>query len=457
MDISDYKTWIIDKLISRDPKITQDFKALELSQELIPDNFRHLKAIPEKVLIPLHTSLIESGDYDKAVNLLADMNGKMVSYIPIADGITHINVYSKGKTKLGRALTNFSNIEFVHPQHGKFASVEGFWYWLGTGKTHDQLRTLYGYEAKEIGRKLPKVDVCNFEQQIKAAIFYKVEQNPGLWNALKESELPFSHYYFYGTPLNCKIIANDDAKWFIDYLELVRLHTKGLAQKVIIAGSRSVVEETTVAQALTESKFNPVLIVSGGARGVDRLGEDVALKLGLPVRHYIPDWDGLGKRAGMVRNADMGNYADALVACWDNQSSGTKGMIDYMKRINKPSFVKTVEPTPLLNQSQSHILNLIPTQDQDKPSQRQPTKEECILRRKWLVSARLYYLFAGVDSGMSDYDWDKLARELFSKKDIFADCKILNDPTYQGGSLYWVNKAKYQEELEKYKPQPSHI
>lgn len=341
-DISDYKAWIIDKLISRDPKITQDFKALELSQDLIPDNYRHLKAIPEKVLIPLHTSLIESGDYDKAVNLLADMNGKMVSYIPIADGITHINVYSKGKTKLGRALTNFSNLGFVHPEHGKFASVEGFWYWLGTGKIHDQLRVLYGYEAKEVGKKLPKVDVCNFEQEIKAAIFYKVEQNPGLWNALKESELPFSHYYFYGTPLNCKIIANDDAKWFIDYLELVRLHTKGLAKKVIIAGSRSIVEESIVAQALAESKFNPALIVSGGARGVDRLGEDVALKLGLPVRRFIPDWDGLGKKAGMVRNADMGNYADALVACWDNVSSGTKGMIDHMKRINKPSFVKTV-------------------------------------------------------------------------------------------------------------------
>lgn len=70
-------------------------------------------------------------------------------------------------------------------------------------------------------------------------------------------------------------------------------------------------------------------IVSGGAKGADKIGEDVARLCYLPVKRFIPDWDGLGKRAGFVRNAEMGDYADALLAFWNKESRGTKHMIDY--------------------------------------------------------------------------------------------------------------------------------
>ena len=42
------------------------------------------------------------------------------------DGVTHINVYSQGKTSIGRALSNFSPLGFNHPKHGHFESVEGY-------------------------------------------------------------------------------------------------------------------------------------------------------------------------------------------------------------------------------------------------------------------------------------------------------------------------------------------
>lgn len=70
-------------------------------------------------------------------------------------------------------------------------------------------------------------------------------------------------------------------------------------------------------------------IVSGGANGADKIGEDVARLCYLPVKRFIPDWDGLGKRVGFVRNAEMGDYADALLAFWNKESRGTKHMIDY--------------------------------------------------------------------------------------------------------------------------------
>lgn len=82
----------------------------------------------------------------------------------------------------------------------------------------------------------------------------------------------------------------------------------------------------------------------------------------------------------------------------------------------------------------------------------EPNESDRKLRQLWLVSARIYYLYPGDDTGMSDHQWDAAARKLFEKKALFPECSILNDPSYQGGSLYWVKRATYEEELKKYLP-----
>lgn len=103
--------------------------------------------------------------------------------------------------------------------------------------------------------------------------------------------------------------------------------------KVIIAGSRTGFSLEDVYEAWSQSGFGISEVVSGGARGVDTLGEVFAVEQGIPIKQFIPDWNGpLGKAAGHARNRDMGDYADALIALWDGQSKGTKGMIDYAKK-----------------------------------------------------------------------------------------------------------------------------
>lgn len=104
--------------------------------------------------------------------------------------------------------------------------------------------------------------------------------------------------------------------------------------KLIIAGGRDATEEG-VYDAMYHSlldKFKPRLemseIVCGGARGADSWGEKWAKETGIPIKFFIPDWDGLGKRAGYARNSDMADYADGLIAVWDGKSKGTKHMID---------------------------------------------------------------------------------------------------------------------------------
>lgn len=108
--------------------------------------------------------------------------------------------------------------------------------------------------------------------------------------------------------------------------------------KVIVAGSRGISDPLLVANAIRNSGFNITGIVSGGARGVDRVGERWAEVHNIQITRFLPDWN-RGKAAGIIRNCQMGDYADALVAIWDGESKGTKHMIDYMRKLGKPVFV----------------------------------------------------------------------------------------------------------------------
>ena len=83
-------------------------------------------------------------------------------------------------------------------------------------------------------------------------------------------------------------------------------------------------------------------VVSGGARGVDQLGERWARDNGCQVKRFLPNWSRDGKAAGHIRNRQMGDYADALVAIWDGKSRGTAGMIEYARGRGLKVFVKTV-------------------------------------------------------------------------------------------------------------------
>lgn len=104
--------------------------------------------------------------------------------------------------------------------------------------------------------------------------------------------------------------------------------------KVIIAGGRTFDD-----YALLCSKCDKILrqqteieIVSGNAIGADKLGERYAAERGYHVTQFPADWDKHGKSAGYLRNADMAEYADALIAFWDGKSKGTKHMIDLAEK-----------------------------------------------------------------------------------------------------------------------------
>jgi hypothetical protein len=98
--------------------------------------------------------------------------------------------------------------------------------------------------------------------------------------------------------------------------------------RTIIAGSRDLNSYTLVVKAVEESGILPTVVLSGGARGIDRQGEKWASQRGIPVEYYPAMWRLWGNSAGFRRNVEMAANADALIAVWDGSSRGTKHMIE---------------------------------------------------------------------------------------------------------------------------------
>ena len=102
--------------------------------------------------------------------------------------------------------------------------------------------------------------------------------------------------------------------------------------KVIVAGSREYTDYKTLAATLDKLLTHklPVTIVSGTARGTDRMGEAYAIERKLPLLRFPANWR-YGKQAGRLRNAQMAEEAHALIAFWDGKSPGTAHMIKIAK------------------------------------------------------------------------------------------------------------------------------
>ena len=137
--------------------------------------------------------------------------------------------------------------------------------------------------------------------------------------------------------------------------------------RLIVAGSRTVTDERFVhkkLEALTaDYKFSSADRIDveccGLAQGPDLIGKDWAGTRGIPVKEFVPDWEGLGNRAGILRNEEMGDYAHAqgqgwLIAFLDVTNdtlgtSGTRHMISYAKMLGMRVDVVRCKCVPLKN------------------------------------------------------------------------------------------------------------
>ena len=108
--------------------------------------------------------------------------------------------------------------------------------------------------------------------------------------------------------------------------------------RVIIAGTRDFTDYDLLKNycdymlSKKAESGEEIVIISGGASGADALGEQYAKERGYKILRYPAQWKKYGRQAGPMRNREMADNADALIAYWDGESRGTKNMIEEAKK-----------------------------------------------------------------------------------------------------------------------------
>jgi len=107
--------------------------------------------------------------------------------------------------------------------------------------------------------------------------------------------------------------------------------------KLAIVGSRNYEDYSEFKKTIKEYfELNKITeIVSGGARGIDKMAEKFADENNIPKKIFEANWNQYGKRAGPARNRKIWEYADEGIAFLSVGSKGTKNSIEMANFFGK--------------------------------------------------------------------------------------------------------------------------
>jgi hypothetical protein len=80
-------------------------------------------------------------------------------------------------------------------------------------------------------------------------------------------------------------------------------------------------------------------VVSGGANGADALGKKLAKEYRIEYTEFPADWNKHGKAAGPIRNEQIMQYTDKVIAFWDGKSKGTMSAINLARKYKKDTII----------------------------------------------------------------------------------------------------------------------
>lgn len=110
-----------------------------------------------------------------------------------------------------------------------------------------------------------------------------------------------------------------------------------------ISGSRTIFDSELVRNELDRvvgaQYLDSDLVIFGDAAGVDAIAESYCLFNEMKHEVYPADWVTHGKAAGPIRNREMMEQADVLVAFWDGVSRGTRSAIEAALQLRRELHV----------------------------------------------------------------------------------------------------------------------
>ena len=108
--------------------------------------------------------------------------------------------------------------------------------------------------------------------------------------------------------------------------------------KLAVVGSRTFTNYQKLIDYL--SHYNSITeVVSGGARGVDSLVRRFAEEYDIPIKEFLPEYSKYGRIAPFVRNQQIVDYSDELLAIRVKFSKGTTDTINRAHKANKPTKI----------------------------------------------------------------------------------------------------------------------
>lgn len=120
--------------------------------------------------------------------------------------------------------------------------------------------------------------------------------------------------------------------------------------KVLICGSRDfkvttekmykdMLETLDFLSAISNEKLIADEIISGGADGPDKVAIEMAKEHNIKCSIFLPDWTSWGRAAGPIRNKEMVDKAEIVIAYWDGESAGTRSTIQITDKQDKLGMV----------------------------------------------------------------------------------------------------------------------
>src|SRR6266702_2128043 len=113
--------------------------------------------------------------------------------------------------------------------------------------------------------------------------------------------------------------------------------------RILVCGGRDFGESDSEVNLLVDTlgEYYGIidLLISGGARGADRLAERWANAYNIPIERYEADWGAYGKAAGFIRNKRMIDEGKPELVIAFRGGKGTANMIEQARKAG----VKVVE------------------------------------------------------------------------------------------------------------------
>jgi hypothetical protein len=112
-------------------------------------------------------------------------------------------------------------------------------------------------------------------------------------------------------------------------------------KKIAVVGSRSYNDTEKIRLVLSTilEHHGKFIMVSGGCKGPDLIAETWAKENNIDTVIFLPNWKKYGRAAGPIRNKDIVNECNYLIAFWDQKSKGTKSSIKQCEKTQTPYMI----------------------------------------------------------------------------------------------------------------------